>query len=196
MEDPRQLGVKLKLQIDVVLHHDELGRYDVEQRLFVRKRRGESMQHVVMKLLSYLLFYRDDLEIEAGVGQHYKPDLVSVDERGDPVVWIDCGTTSLKKLESLVSSNPGTEIVIVKQREGELRRYAREAQQRLGQEASVQFVAFGDNLVDRLARMLGGRHRLEATVPEGMGEVYLSVDGREIRGEVVGESESRRVGEL
>ncbi len=163
------------------------GHYGVEERVFLRKKRGESMHHVVMKLLSYLLYYRSGLAIEVGVGGHYKPDVVAMNARGEPVLWIDCGTTGVDKLGRLVERYPEATVVIVKQREGALRRYRQSAISTLGEEAltSVVWVAVGRDLVEWLCRRLSGRHSLEVTVPDGATAVYLTLDGESGRGEVM-----------
>jgi len=65
-------------------------------KIVLQSRPGESDRHIALKILAYLLF-RDDagglpLQIEQGVGQRHKPDLVAADlETGRVLLWIDCG---------------------------------------------------------------------------------------------------------
>ena len=166
-----------RLILEVTLHHEPSGRYGVRRRLFLAKHVGESMGHVVMKWLSWALFFEDGLEIEASAQQHYKPDLLAVGEDGRPRVWIDCGSTSLRKLEEIVRRNGAARFVIVKPYPRALRRYAEQAVARLGADAPVTWVAFDDGFVDALASRLVKRHHVTATVPAGRTALYLEVDG-------------------
>jgi uncharacterized protein YaeQ len=170
-------GIRLAINLDLELHHTPQDRFGVTQRLFLRKALGESNQHVVMKFLSYILFYHPDLLIEASADQHFKPDLVRFDADGDPVQWIDCGQTSLKKLDKISQKNRKTYIDIVKRGESELSSYRRQALTRLALPERVRYWTFDVGFVDRLARVLTHRHMIHATVTAGYEYLYMLIDG-------------------
>lgn len=171
------LALRSRLVLEVTLHHGPTGRFDQRTRLFLAKQVGESMAHVAMKLLAWLLHHEDGLVVEASAGQHYKPDLLAADAQGRPRLWIDCGSTSIRKLGEIVRRNPDARFVIVKPYPLALRRYAALARTRLGALPQVRFTAFDDGFVDALAARLQTRHRIEATVPETADALYLEVDG-------------------
>ncbi len=176
---------RARLNIDWLLNHDALELYGIEGRVFLRKKRGESMRHVAMKLLSYFLFYRTDLEIESSANQHYKPDLVRFDERLDPTLWIDCGSTKIRKLEDITQKNRDCSFVIVKPDERSLINYWREAHTRLEEHAEVRFVSFGDDFVYRLADRLNARHTMRVTVSGDWTHLYVTLDGEDLRTTII-----------
>ncbi len=181
------LEMKMRLNLSLTLNHCPFEIYGVETRQFLRKRSGESMRHVVMKWLSYILFYHDDLQIEASASQHFKPDLVRFGEDGRvPVQWIDCGQTALQKLDKISQKNRETMIDIVKATPQELEAYKLQANTRLKAPERVRYWSFEDGLVQRLGSLLHGRHDVIATVSKGFEYVYLVIDGqKELRARVV-----------
>jgi len=170
------LGLTLKLVLDVTLHHAAGGWRGVEQRVFLTKRQGESLDHVLMKLCGWLLFYHPDLRIELSADQHYKPDLVRLDERGDPVQWIDCGHTALRKLDRIASKNRKTTIDIIKPVERELRLFKAAAEEKIARPERVRYFAFRDGFLEDLGAVVHGRHAVIATVEGAAEGLELVID--------------------
>ena len=56
------------------------------KKIILIKTDNEARQHIVLKLLAFLIYYADNLKIEAEVGWHYKPDLVRLGEDRKSVV--------------------------------------------------------------------------------------------------------------
>lgn len=180
------VGMRMTLNLDVVLNHMPQDRYGIETRVFLRKGRGESLDHVVMKLLSYLLFYHEDLRIEASANQHYKPDLLRLGDHLQPVQWVDCGQTSIRKLDVISRRNHDTFIEIIKPTPGALQAYHLQAHPRLARAERVRFWSFDSGLVSRLCETLHGRHTLHATVTSGYESIFLLIDEQiELRAGVV-----------
>ena len=153
-------------------------RYGLSGDVHLHKDLGETWGHVHMKLLSYLLFYHPELQIEVDADQHYKPDLLRKDERGNALQWIDVGSTSLKKLEKLVTKNKQTSIDIVKRTEKELRAYQQQAVRRLQKSADrARFFTFDDGFLSQIEPHLQGRHDVTATITGSLEHLYLDVDG-------------------
>jgi uncharacterized protein YaeQ len=179
------MGLRRRLNLKLVITNEAQGFHSAEERLFMRKRAGESFEHVLMKLLSYILFYHPELAIEEPVGQRHKPDLVRVDERGVVLQWIDCGATSLRKLERITHDNTQTLIDIVKPTEKELRSYKEQADRRLSNPERVRYTTFEPHLLDELAQLLHRRHTVLASVPPSGDHIYLSINGRPLSGAVI-----------
>lgn len=135
---------------------------------------GESTWHVALKLLAYLLYRQRRPLVERSVGQRYKPDLVVLRDDGRVRLWIDCGETSLRKLERVVAANPIARVVIVKDTLRHLDAYRALAQRELHDEPRLLYLAFGDGLVDGLAAAMRQRNRVHfAKGPAGL-EVGLN----------------------
>ncbi len=86
-----------------------------EQVVFV-KRSNERREHVLMKAFLWALYLPDypDLLVEVSVGDRYKPDVVSLDSRGDPRFWGEAGHVSPSKIDSLARRYRDTHFAIAK----------------------------------------------------------------------------------
>lgn len=81
--------------------------------LVLAKRAGESTAHVLLKAIGYARYAPDypDIRIEAPIGLRYKPDLVALDDAGEPRLWIECGHVDREKVRRLVRRYPRTHLV-------------------------------------------------------------------------------------
>lgn len=170
-------GLRRRLNIDFTITNEPLEVYGAESRQFFIKGRGESMRHVMMKLMSYIMFYHDELLVEASANQAHKPDLVRFNLREEPIQWIDCGQTSLQKLDRISSRNRLTYIEIVKTTRSALESYFIQADARLSNPGRVRYWAFRDHFIEELGELMThGRHKITATVSVGHSHAYLLID--------------------
>ena len=74
------------------------------QQVVLIKRPIEKSTHVLMKAFLWALYLPDypALAVEVGIGLRYKPDVVGLDEAGDPVFWGESGQVGADKLETLL----------------------------------------------------------------------------------------------
>jgi len=86
-----------------------------EKVVFV-KRSNERREHVLMKAFLWALYLPEypDLVVEVPVGDRYKPDVVSMDARGEPRFWGEAGHVSPGKVESLVRRYRATHFALAK----------------------------------------------------------------------------------
>lgn len=125
---------------------------------------SEVAWHIALKLLGYLLFMEYAPRIEEGIGWHYKPDLVSLNDQGALRLWVDCGNIAVRKIERVAQKvGPDVPFII-------LRRTARDAQllaQSLGRmryPGRVRLLAFENGMVDALAAHLDTTNHIRATL--------------------------------
>ena len=170
------LEIRQRFVLDIVLNNMYTRQFGIEQRLFIEKQVGESIEHVAMKLLTYLITYTPGLEIEVSIGDHYKPDVVRVSPAGEVVLWGDCGQTRLTKLATVSNRHRHATFVITKKTQSELRHYYRRAVARFEHLAGVNYLAFAPPGLAPICAALHKRHRITATVDEGPDMVYLSLD--------------------
>ena len=100
---------------------------DIPRKLILAQNQTETVAHVALKLLAYLLFYRERIQVETALPDDtipFLPDLVQLDYSLHPVLWIECGECTISKLHKLAVKAPEAEIWIVK-------RTAEDAQQLL-----------------------------------------------------------------
>lgn len=85
------------------------------QVVFVKKP-YESATHVLMKALLWALYLPDypDLTVEVGIGDRYKPDVVALDDRGEPRFWGEAGEVSVAKIRSLARRYRDTHFALAK----------------------------------------------------------------------------------
>jgi hypothetical protein len=86
-----------------------------KQIVFV-KRSLEQTSHVLMKAFLWALYLPEypDLSVEIHIGDRYKPDVVQLDETGQPLFWGESGKVSPKKIQSLLRRYPRTHFAIAK----------------------------------------------------------------------------------
>lgn len=86
------------------------------QVVFVKGLNTESSEHVLMKAFIWALYLPQypDLTVEVSIGDRYKPDLVSLDERGRPRFWGEAGKVAVEKIRSLSRRYRDTHFVIAK----------------------------------------------------------------------------------
>jgi uncharacterized protein YaeQ len=86
-------------------------------KIIIGQGETETVTHVGLKLLAYLLFYRERLQIETRLPNDmivYVPDLVQLDYELRPVLWVECGECSIAKLHKLAVKAPEAELWVLK----------------------------------------------------------------------------------
>lgn len=151
--------MRLTFRLELELDGTDGGR--TEEKLVLAAWTGEKMWHVVLKLLGYLLFYEQKPRIEEGIGWHYKPDLVRLDERGRVALWVDCGNIAPRKIDRVAKKVGGEGRFFILKRH---RRAAEALRHLLAGKTRhlerVHLIAFDDHVVDELAKALDGTNRL------------------------------------
>lgn len=155
-----------------------------ERKLVLTQAQGESTDHVALKLVSYLLFFAREPLIEVDVGQHFKPDLACLDEDGQVTLWVDCGTTSLQKLNRVATKNHRAEVYIVKPFLRRLESYRQQAGRRVKHDERVRYLTFEDGFIDALVGALERSNDLTARVAADRSRIDLELNGVALSSEV------------
>jgi len=156
----------------------ELSCPKVNEKLVLVKAETEHRAHVVLKLLSYLLFYDPRLAIEAAVDMHYKPDLSIPGDFGVPELWVDCGDIALRKVRNLSKKLKKTRFVLVKASKRELDQFKRVMENKVEHFEKIEYLAFEKGFVDSIAEAL------ERTNDLTLYEVMENVIGIAMNGQV------------
>ena len=141
------------------------------RRVRLWQRPGESYNHVLMKALGYAMFVGEfpRLQIEAGVGLRYKPDLVAErDGRRAAGVrfefWGECGAVSMRKVAWLLKHGQLERLALFKIDCG-VQPFVRELRESVGlryrEGGRLLLVNFAPDVAERAASRRVGR------VPEG-----------------------------
>ncbi len=126
---------------------------DHKKIIFV-KAEGELRNHVVLKLLAYLLYYHPEMKIDVSADMHYKPDLFIPGEHNVPQLWIDCGKIALRKVESLAGKLKHTRVIFIKETKRELDVFKKLVGRKVEEGSRLEFLAFEPGFVSSLANAL------------------------------------------
>jgi len=132
----------------------ELESPKVNKKLVLVKAESEHREHVVLKMLSYLLFYEEGLQIETEIDMHYKPDLVVPGDFGIPKLWIDCGDIALRKVRNLSGKLKNTRFVLVKASKSELEKFKKLMENKVEHYERIEYLAFDKGFVSSIAETL------------------------------------------
>jgi len=88
------------------------------QSLVLVKRPIESAEHVIQKALLWALYLPSypQMRVEVPLSQpsRYKPDVLALDDRAEPIFWGECGEVAVEKLQFLLSRYRRTYFVFSK----------------------------------------------------------------------------------
>ena len=157
------------------------------EKIVLESRSSESPRHIVLKILSYLLF-RDrvgdlPLRIEPGeIGQRHRPDLLASDSLSDKsFLWIDCGQIEPKRLGRIAATNKDARIVVVKQTSREVELYAGVAKKELpvlgvGAARFVGYLGFPDGFTASAITLLRGANTM-CLLPSSEDTIQITLNG-------------------
>lgn len=92
-------------------------RRPLPHKILLGQRPTESVRHVFMKFLAWVLFHRERLVIEGDTQNDaipFEPDVLQLGYDMRPQLWIECGECSVAKLDKLSVKCPEAEIWVVK----------------------------------------------------------------------------------
>lgn len=84
------------------------------RRCFFGLRGGESIDHVILKLVGFILFFDFDPEVEKDMGWKYKPDLIAFDKKRKVILWVECADVTVKKIYRVLSKYKDAHVVVLK----------------------------------------------------------------------------------
>jgi uncharacterized protein YaeQ len=122
-----------------------------------------TVAHVVLKLLGYVLFYRDRLQIEGDVHNDsipFQPDLVWLDYEMRPKLWIECGECSVNKLNKLAVKVPEAEIWILKRSHAQAEQLLAAMEKEELRRNRYQLLAFDSDMFDELCGLISNRNEV------------------------------------
>ena len=125
-----------------------------QTKLILVKDVCELRVHIVMKLLSYLLYYTPELKVEISADMHYKPDLMIPGDHGVPKLWIDCGQVAVKKVEALATKLKNTRIIFVKEAKRELETFKKMVDKKIDKPERLEFLSFEPGFVNSIGNAL------------------------------------------
>ena len=136
---------------------------DLPRKIIIGQQDTETMAHVILKLLAYILFYRPRLQMEFDLKQDslpFVPDLVELDYELRPKLWIECGECSHGKLHKLAVKLPETEFWIVKRSANTAQRLLRDMAEEDFRRDRYSIIGFDAEMFEEMCGLVQSRNEL------------------------------------
>ncbi|HSH96570.1 MAG TPA: YaeQ family protein [Roseimicrobium sp.] len=138
-------------------------RRPLPNRIIIGQKDTETTAHVVLKLMGYLLFFRERLQIEPRLHDDnipFEPDLVQLNYEMHPALWVECGECGVPKLHKLAVKIPDAEIWVVKRSVAEAQRLLVAMEKGDLRRNRYQIVALDLEMFDEVTGMVGERNEI------------------------------------
>ena len=102
------------------------------RKLVLVPNENEKFEHLALKLAAYVLFWDDDLTVDASakhpalLGQEHRPDLMGTDVTGAVGLWVECGHTTLNKISKVLKRFPYARVAVLKENLAQAKRFREE----------------------------------------------------------------------
>ena len=138
-------------------------RRQLPSKLIIARNEPETAAHVVLKVLAFLLFHRDRLQMETNLHiEHisFVPDLIQLDYTLRPALWVECGDCSVTKLDKLAVKVPEAEIWIVKKSLVEAQQLLKAMERGGLRKNRYGLIAFDSDLFNEITGLLENRNEI------------------------------------
>lgn len=132
-------------------------------KLLLALGQNESVRHIALKLLAYLLFYRERLQVETEVPDEsipFVPDLVELGYDLRPKLWIECGDCGTSKLHKVATKCSETEIWCLKRSPSEAEGLMRNLEKDGLRKGRIGIIAFETAFFEDLCGTMEERNQL------------------------------------
>jgi uncharacterized protein YaeQ len=138
-------------------------RRSLPHKVLIAQNETETVARVALKLIGYLFFFRERLQIETRLPDHniqYVPDLVQLDYELRPALWVECGECSIAKLDKLAVKAPEADLWVIKKSvesaQETVRAMAREELRR----NRYRVIGLDAAIFEEMCQMIQGRNEL------------------------------------
>ncbi|MBD3378957.1 MAG: hypothetical protein GF408_00650 [Candidatus Omnitrophica bacterium] len=86
------------------------------KKIVLVKKSNETFEHVAAKAVGYAMYLPvyPQVKIEVKIGERYKPDLVALNGRGEPVFWAECCMVGKTKIEKILNKHPSAHFAFIR----------------------------------------------------------------------------------
>lgn len=136
---------------------------DLPHKIIIGRQETETMTHVGLKFLSYLMFYRERIQLETNLHEDsipYVPDLVQLDYEMRPRLWVECGDCGVGKLDKLAVKVPEAEIWIMKASPSAAEHLLAAMQKEGLRTNRYRLLALNPEMFEEFVRMIKSRNQL------------------------------------
>lgn len=137
-----------------------------ERRIVLETRAGESLVHIVLKILGMALFHDPRLQVEPTMDDEdrYKPDLLLRQEDYLPALWIECGQCRVQKLDKVTFRHYDAKVIMLKRSAREAREIMERCKGEVRRIHAIEFIGFDNDFVENVADALTGKNDIVAII--------------------------------
>lgn len=139
----------------------EDSRLGLPERLIVGRHEDETPLHVLLKALSFLIFYRERLQMGGHLFDEnipFVPDLLQLSYEGHPTFWVECGESDPSRLKKIVAKAPDAAIWWVRETPDEMERMGKLLKKAGVRPGHVNLLGFPIDLIETLSAGLTARN--------------------------------------
>lgn len=145
------------------------GKQEFSEKLIVGAFNNESGSHIALKLLAYLIFIKQAPRIDEDAGLQVVPDLIARDESGNIKLWVDCGSVSAKKADTVATkARDSIDFYVFRATQREMEQFYKQIQDKVKHLHNVKCLSFDDGFVDGVGLSLDRTNSLEAFISDEM----------------------------
>jgi uncharacterized protein YaeQ len=155
----------MRINVDLSVNDYDRQLFD-ERRIVLETRAGESMVHIVLKILGMALYHDEGLQVEPGMedDERYKPDLLIRHEDYRPKLWVECGQCRVSKLDKVTFKHYEAEVKMLKRTAREAREILERCKGEVRRIENLECIGFDNDFVDTVASALTGKNDLVAII--------------------------------
>jgi uncharacterized protein YaeQ len=100
------------LQVRIALAHVDRG-LELVHKLIVTRDPGTEVEHTILRVLAWCLFYQEGLRLYDGPARRDVADLSIVNAERKAVLWIACGAADAEEIRRVVAHNRGVVVLVL-----------------------------------------------------------------------------------
>jgi uncharacterized protein YaeQ len=139
------------------------------EKLVISAFNNESGSHIALKLIAYLMFIKRRPRIDEDAGWQIVPDLIARDDSGAITLWIDCGSVSTKRADTIATKvRDSIDFFVFRRTEREMDSFYKQIQDKVKHLKNVNCVSFDEGFIDGIGESLDRTNSLDAYVSDEM----------------------------
>jgi len=136
-------------------------RRKLPEKLIIGRTELETAEHIVLKLLAYVILFRERLEISPNLHDEdipFIPGVVQLDYEKRPALWVECSDCTVQKLDKLAVKAHEAEIWVMLRSPDALAQLVRQMTHAKVRKNRYHLVAFEDEMFTEMVRLLHTRN--------------------------------------
>jgi uncharacterized protein YaeQ len=136
-------------------------RRKLPEKLIIGRTELESVECVVLKLLAYVILFRERLEISPNLHDEdipFIPGVVQLDYERRPALWVECGDCTVQKLDKLAVKAHEAEIWVMLRSPDALAQLVRQMTHAKVRKNRYHLIAFEEEMFTEMVRLLHTRN--------------------------------------